>query len=393
MKFNIIFFILLILLFLRAVILSAEEIELANGVFVQAKILNESETPRKNWRIQLTEGVTLELSNDKVMRHVAKDSKIREQYYTKVPFMTESVETHLKMAEICQSQNLNDLANRHYLRILELDANQSKAREQLGYRKVGENWITREDEMLRQGYVQTKQGGWTTRQNLLIQEKQIPIGTSFEDAELTTQIQNLIERLRTNDAAAENKLLEMNNPAVVRCLADILKDEQNLFLREKIIRTLGKMKTAYALREIAAWSLQEANNKICVLCLFYIKEKPSFSRFYYPYLRSTNNEMVNRAAFALGELGDRAAIPLLIDSLITRHLVKIIIDDRTPGARVNTNQLITEEREETVSNRECLNALQRLTAVNFEYDIPAWRLWWEEQQLVRNFNARRGSID
>ncbi|MDR1493454.1 MAG: hypothetical protein LBT05_12135 [Planctomycetaceae bacterium] len=387
-KFNIIFFVLLI--FFLTAILSAEEIELTNGVSVQGKILNESETPRKKWQIQFMDGIAVELSNGKAVRRVVKNSKVREQYYAKAPFLAESVETHLKLAEICLSQNLNDLANRHYLRILELDADQSQARKRLGYRKIGENWITHEDEMLQQGYIQTKQGGWTTRQNLLIQEKQIPIGTALDDSELLSQIQHLIDRLKTNDAAAEKELLEIKNPAIVRCLADVLKNEQNVFLRETFIRTLGKIKTAYALREITAWSLRESNDKICVLCFSYIKETPSFSRFYYPYLRSEDNKIINRAAFALGELGDRAAIPLLIDSLVTRHC----IDDRTHVARSDNSPLTTTEREETVSNnRECLNALQRLTATDLGYDIPAWRLWWEDRQIAKNFDARRGSVD
>jgi len=370
---------------------AAEEIELSNGVLIQGKL---SETPKKNLQIQLAEGVTVEFSHNKAIRQTIANSEIQEQYFAKVPFLAESVETHLKAAEVCQAKNLNDLAKRHYQRILELDADQPKAREMLGYRKLGENWVTRDEEMLQQGYVQTKHGGWTTRQNQLILENKIFAETNENDAELTAATKNLIEQLKTEHAkTAEKDLLQMSNPAVVKILSEQLKNEQTSQTREILIRVLGKIGTSQAFREIAAWSIQEPNEQVCKICISLIKERPSFSRFFYPHLRSNDNKIVNRAAFILGELGDRAAIPLLIDSLVTNHLVKIIIDDRTPGARTNNGNLMTEEQTETVTNRDVLNALNRLTKVDFGYNIPAWRKWWEDSQIAKNFDSRRGSVD
>jgi HEAT repeat protein len=117
-------------------------------------------------------------------------------------------------------------------------------------------------------------------------------------------------------------------------------------------------------------------------------------------LQNKDNDLVNQAAWALGQLGDPAAIPALIDAVVTKHRFKVttgsgpggISGGFTPqgggGLQAGGGVKVIEKE---LSNRQVLTALVSLVpeGVNFAYDKPAWKNWYARRQLAPGVNLRR----
>ena len=381
-------------------VVADEVVVLTNGSTIFGKILNPSDSPRKTWQIQPAKGVVVELRPREAVQHVPMQNAAVSQYFDRVPFFPESVENHLKLAELCNSQKLSDFTKLHYERVLELDPDNSTARQALNHRKIGDEWVSYEDEMLRKGYVKTQRGNWTTPQQLLIDERQVR--TEGQSDESTKYVQDIVAKLKTPNAKeAELALYALKDPAAVSVLTQALKSEQESGFRDIYIRALAKIGTSQAYYGISQWVMQEPNEEVCWTCIAMMRSVPGMSKYIIPYLGHRENVMVNRAAYILGQLGDRAAVPALINVLITEHKVDVRRGDpnlsQYTGLGNNSfagqQNLKPETATELVSNREVLIALESLTSENFRYDIPAWQNWWAGQNRVTEFDSRRGSYD
>jgi hypothetical protein len=114
------------------------------------------------------------------------------------------------------------------------------------------------------------------------------------------------------------------------------------------------------------------------------------------FLKDPNNVRLNRAAYALGRLGDRSVLSPLIDALMTTHYIVLPAKsdaytatfsptgagspNSTPVSPLGGTGLSAGEDRKTiprtVSNQDVLEALIRLGGgVNFGFDKRAWRNW------------------
>ena len=380
--------------------MSQETIELVNGGTIESKVLNPTETPRMTWQLQMAEGVTVELPNKNAVERIVMQPQATPQYYVKVPFLAESAETHVKLAEICKAQKLEHLANLHYQRVLELDPENVAARQALNYRKIDGEWTTLENEMEKQGYVKDRHGKWTTPQKLMIDERRVQVGREYHDSNKT--VLNLIARLKAAPSEeTEHALYALSDPTAVPPLVNALQNESNPEFRDVFVRALSHIGTGPAYYEIAQWTMREPNEDVCWTCIVLLQGSPGVAKFFTPYLTNADNIVVNRAAYVLGQLSDRTAILALINALITEHEIEVRRAD--PNLRqytgtgsnsfVGQQALKSEKAKELVSNREVLVALRKLSNQDFGYDIPLWLDWWAEQNQITNFDARRGSYD
>jgi hypothetical protein len=351
------------------------------------------------WQVQLAKGVIVDLSPEVIVdRRVTQ--KVLEQYFAKVPFLPESVETHLRLAEACMSQRLENFGNLHYQRVLDFDPENKTARTALNHRKIDEEWISNDELMLRQGYVKNKQGNWTTPQKLLIDEHQVKFGQEHREA--TRIVQNLVAQLTANPSReAENAFANLTDPGAVPALADALKNEQNPGFRDIYVQALARIGTGSAFYEIAQWAMRETDEKVGRTCVLLMQKSPGLSKFFVANLTSQNNTTVNRAAYILGQLNDRSTVPALINALITQHEVTIgrtnpsLAGYTGTGNNSYAGQQALKTKNETVhiSNPEVLEALRKLSDQNFGYEVHVWWDWWTEQNLLADFDARRGSHD
>jgi hypothetical protein len=116
-------------------------------------------------------------------------------------------------------------------------------------------------------------------------------------------------------------------------------------------------------------------------------------------LKSPDNEIVNRAGEALGEIGHRDAIGPLIDALVTRHTVKIdganpdqhsYTFSQTGGSAFSFGGGGPKTQTIAARNPAVLTALVKLAAgANFEYDQTQWRGWLAAQAKINAVDLRR----
>jgi Tfp pilus assembly protein PilF len=130
--------------------------------------------------------VIVELPQKTSVEQQVTRSQAIDQYYAKIPFLSETVETHLKVAEVCQLQGLEQLAREHYQRVFDIDAENQTARKALNQRKVDGEWISLDNQMNRQGYVKNNRGIWVTRQQQLISERSMQFWKRQSDLNRTT---------------------------------------------------------------------------------------------------------------------------------------------------------------------------------------------------------------
>jgi HEAT repeat protein len=146
--------------------------------------------------------------------------------------------------------------------------------------------------------------------------------------------------------------------------------------------------------------LYDPDDEVRHLCLeLLIKSgRPGIITPYVRALKDKDNEIVNRAAGALGQIGDRDAVGALIDALITSHKFKV--SDSNPDQHAYTfssegnafsfggkgPQIVTQ----AVRNPAVLDALIKLSGgTSFDYDQTQWRGWLAAQAKASAVDVRR----
>ena len=136
-------------------------------------------------------------------------------------------------------------------------------------------------------------------------------------------------------------------------------------------------------------------------CLEYLIKsgRPGWSTPYIRALKNRDNEIVNRAGAALGQIGDADAIGPLIDALITKHKFKI--SDANPDQHAYTfsprwrrvqlrRQRPAGRHRRRCATRPCSAALVTLSGgTSFDYDQEQWRRWLAAQAKLNAVDVRR----
>jgi hypothetical protein len=118
-----------------------------------------------------------------------------------------------------------------------------------------------------------------------------------------------------------------------------------------------------------------------------------------PYVRALkdrDNEIINRAGAALGQIGDASAMGALIDALITKHQFKVAegqqdtytFSPQSGGMTFGGGgpKYITQP----LRNPDVLAALVSLSGgVSFDYDQAQWRRWLAAQAKQQVVDVRR----
>ena len=145
-----------------------------------------------------------------------------------------------------------------------------------------------------------------------------------------------------------------------------------------------------------------------------VPQRTVVSPLFVQALASEENWLVRRAAFLLGEIGEKSAIPALIGALITSHKTTVAVRqpinagfdrDGNPAAQsstlppdvaraLRTGQLPQGVQvqnsgpqpatkavtvRQSVQNLEVLDVLKKLTSQDFGFNEAAWQNWWRSQ--------------
>jgi hypothetical protein len=375
---------------------------LHNGGQVQGEWLNRSQPSAKAYVIQSSSG-RLSLAKDRVAEVVLEQPAVRE-YARIAPGFPDTVGDQWQIAEWCRERNLKQERALHLRRIIELEPDHVPARLGLGYMHQGGRWVTREQKLQEQGY-EFYQGRWRIVQEIeLLEQRQ---KRDQAENEWRGRLHRLREALaRDSSGKTYQKIAELRDPRAAPAVAELLAKERRRPVRLLYVEVLGGIASSEALQILVASSVNDRDEEVRFASLEQIRRlrPPGIAGSYIGMLRGNDNMRINRAAFALGELGERTAIEPLIEALVTIHEQKVRIggssdavsttfskDSLGGGGASFTSGGTTEVVRVAVQNPAVLTALVRLTrGPSFEYNQYAWRNWYSlEKSRLEAIDARR----
>ena len=371
----------------------AEIFVLNQGGRIVGQLLNPDQIPRKTFEIRTTDGSIVTLDRSQVKERVYQ--RPEEAEYDKIrPHYPDTVEGQWELSEWCRQQRLLPQREKHLLRVLELSPDHEKARRALGYSKSGDKWTTREDKMTAQGFV-WHSGKWRLPQAVeLIEAEEEAKAAEGRWQQDIRRWRNWLESGKTS--TAREKFLAIKDPYAVKTLALALHDEPNPKIRLLFVESLARIGTPQALRVLSLWAMEDPNEEVGLTCLDYLRGHKDPVTYFVSRLGSSDNDEINRAAFALEQMEDPAAIRPLIDVLVTSHKHKVTIGGgRTNAAFGSGGGGLSMGSKTRIIVRELQNpaVLEALVALadgpNFGFNIPAWKSWYSSQRRPARLDARR----
>jgi len=388
--------------------LKAEVFVLQNRGRIEGELLNPDQSPRTIYLIRTPEGAQIGL-DARVVAQVLRRRPVELEYEKIKPTYPDTVEGQWALAQWCLEHNLLTQRREHLGRVIQLDPNHVEARRALGYMQIDGAWKTREEIMTSRGY-RLFRGQWRLPQEIeLIQQKE---AQQAEEREWFAKLKLWRGWLGTNkEEVALKNFQAIQEPAAVRALAAFLENESSPTVRKLYIETLARIHTPEAVKILALQALEDPVEEIRLTCLDYLKteRRPDVVSLFISKLKSKDNKMVRRAAVGLAAMKDPTAIGPLIDALITTHTYKInppggpnamsATFGKGPGgagAPGGTGMSFgggPKMVKIPVQNQEVLDALAKITGVNYQFNVAAWKSWYAQQrknQQPTSGDARRG---
>jgi hypothetical protein len=377
-----------------------DRFQLTGGGQVEGRLIESNDDDKSLLVIELTDGGQLKIPRSEVTR-IESRSGVEDEYKTLARSSPDTIEAHLALAEWCRERKLRDNAQQHFARILELDADHEAARAALGFRQKDGQWMTRNDVMAARGLV-LYEGRYVAPQHVELLERQKQ--TKISQADWGKHLEQLRRWLtgRRQDRAAEAlaEIQQLRDPAATEAVVAMLRREDDPALRRLWIEVASRLNRRPAIDALVELSLTDPDPEIRHDCLDHLIKscRPGLATPYIRALNDSDNEIVNRAAAALGQIGDRDAINPLIDALITKHRFKVGDGDPNQHAYAFSPdsgafsfggggpQIVTQ----ALRNPDVLSALVTLSdGQSFDYDQRQWRRWLAAQSKLHAVDVRR----
>ena len=392
--------------------LAAEDVfVLEHGGRIHGRWENRDKDPEENYVIALPEGGRLTLSPAQVLRAVVEDPRL-DEYRQIVAKAEDTVAGHLGVAQWCRQQGLEDRRRIHLQRIIELEPDHADARRELGYTQIRGRWVTRQQYMESRGF-ERHAGRWRLPQDILIIEERQESDRVRKDWLL--KLRRWRAMMATDGAReAYRQVAAVADPMAVPALRQLLAEEPYRQVKFLYIEALGRIGDQASALVLAEASLRDPDEEIFHASLKQLvrNQPPHIAKPYLDTLKDSNNARLNRAAYALGRLGDRSCIAPLIASLITTHYVVLPSNPNTHtatfarpagsgsagpmGGTGFSSGAPPPVIARTVRNEDVLQSLILLSGgVNLGFDQRAWNSWLanENRQRLPAFDARRENPD
>ena len=291
---------------------------LHSGGRVEGALVNADEDPRTSYVISLPGGgqLTLDAATvDKVQPvrpELVEYEKVRRQ-------SPDTVAGQLKMANWCREHGLAEQRTMHLKRVLQLDPDQADVRRALGYHKVKDQWMTRDEEKADQGLVK-RDGIWITPQRAEIldsQKKQLKAEADWRRKISTWR--NWLDGKQAEQA--KRSLRAIDDPMAITALTERLtkKREARTDARLLYVEALAHINTQMARGTLAASAIDDPLEEVRLSCLDELQRQKDdgVTDYFIGRMRDkrASNETINRAGVALGRMKNPSCVETLIDYL------------------------------------------------------------------------------
>lgn len=374
---------------------SADILVLNSGGRIQGQFITPPKADDEVYRFRTSDGIVIEIRAQEVAKIEKKGMQSGlEEYELKKSEMQDTIEGNLEMARWCAENQFLSQRKAHYERVLELDSDNLDARRALGYKKMldGE-WRTSDAEMEEQGKVKYK-GRWISTQEKELMEKQAE--EKIKTKKLTSNIKKWIKALGTaKEESALAELESLRDPLAVPGIQKAYENEKRPPVRKVLIKCLGRIGTELALKSLLQIAVDEKDEELRLTALDNLIPHKGAGVTNYFIMRlspkKSTNPQINHAAYALGELKDTSAIPALIEALVTTHKFQVVLGNQNGQTTAGAGRSSTggggmgfsmgssvKTVSQNIQNQEVLEALKKITEVNFMYDKTSWINWYQQ---------------
>lgn len=319
----------------------------------------------------------------------------------------DDAELHYQLAIWCVTANnvpgRADYYKRfHMRRAIELDPEHAKARGSLGYKKVGNRWVTRTDLMHDRGMISV--GG----------KQVLPEAYSIDEANDAAEVASklwikdvnrlvgIAQKNSSKSAEAYASLEAIDDPLAAAAIAGQLKDSrgkqtQSQAMRKLWVQLLSKFQNGTSVRALVLAGVDEPDPTIREMALTSLQAYGSSSAVstYTPMLRSNEHRIVNLAAEALSYFPDPEQAMDYVNALVT---TKKTLTPAGAGVNVgfgdNGGGLTTGSKptqlNDTRNNPAVLGLLRTIEPeVDFGYDEEKWRDYFASKKTAYSGDLRR----
>ncbi len=406
-------FVLLFLVctFAFSVGLRADTFEIRGGGIVTGKLLNK---PTNGvLQIRTYEGVELEIPSGLLKPPLLLTAEIEEAYKSSLVGKADTAELHRAVSLECVARNQKALSEAHLERIVELEPTKANWAA-IGYHEdklTGE--IVRRDVLFkRKGMVKVTGNNWDTPQSIAIADfikKQKEDVGKMNDL-IDQNLRNLTQRGPLAVKAAEffntlvdpvamEKAYKLDNRLAIKKIYELLI-QKDTSRAEWYMELLAKMPDNSANGALVDIAMISTNSQLVSLAIELL-ERTEASREYafHRFLNVIGDPKpkpgaVDRAGSNLQSFVDKRAIPTLIERLVS--FVKITTTKPATNAISSDGGIsqnfgnTTLERKTRVNHPTVLSALLSVVnGVNYEYEIPEWRIWYANTFAKFNLDLRR----
>lgn len=417
----------------------ADRIVLRGGGEIRGKVVSDASRPDRVTVLLATGKTPLTFEKPKILQVIAEPS-VLDEYVVRREKVGPGAEAQYEFGLWCESQKLADLAELHYEAAVAQDKSFAPAHQKLGHTLVADRWLNADEVRESQGLVLYK-GKWITKEDRDEREAQLVAGA--EQASWVRRIrllrQAMVNSSEERARQAEQQLREIHDPVAIVPLVRVLGRDEAPF-RILLDNVLGLIPGPEAAAALVNRLLAESTTEVREGTLAEIEPRSDANiiPILVRALRSTNPQVVNRAAWALAGLGAVGAVPRLVPALITTQYQMVMIPENsspppapaglgsvgvpiytngssvafltppavgpgsvaygatsvpatpdlvsalsvgsgaTHGSRGPTFKMLTY----SYRNVEVHEALVRMTGQDFGYDIPSWQRW-----VTKSFRA------
>jgi HEAT repeat protein len=378
----------------------ADVFELKNGGRMEGRAVAKPDDDQSKYVIELAAGGRVMVPRSQVSR-VDTVSGDEAEYRKLARTSPDTVDAHWKIVEWCRERKLVAHMKPHLARILELDPNHEQARTLSGFREENGEWMTRDEVMESRGMV-LYEGRYVTPQHVELLQRQ------KQDKVVQGDWGNTIDRLRRvlmgrrkeRIPAARAEIAAIRDPAAAEAVVNVLKREQDAALKRMWMEVASRIEHKLTVDALVHLSLADPDPEVRYQSLDYLvrSRRPGVAAPYIRALKNRDNEIVNRAGAALGQIGNRDAIGPLIDALITMHKIKLAEGNPDQHAYSFTPDSGAfsfggsgpKVVPQTIQNPAVLAALVSLSGgTSFDYDQEQWRRWLAAQAKHNAIDVRR----
>jgi hypothetical protein len=305
----------------------ADVIVLRGGGEIQGKVIPNAKKPETVQILLLKGRNPVTFQKQQILQVIPKPSPL-DGYLQRRDKVGPTAQAEYDLGLWCEQNGLGDLARAHYETALGYDKAFEAAHKKLGHVSYDGHWLSRDEVKQVQGLVKYK-GKWVTEEERAKRD---------ESAQITANQGSWVKRIRLLRQAiaggtpdrrreAENELLKISEAEAVLPLVRVL-GKDDVPMRLLLAHALGGIAGKESARALVNMILSEPEDEVrgSVLDRLKARDEPGIVPQLVKALGSENIKVVNRAAWALGNLDAVGAVPRLVGSLISTEERIVMVD-------------------------------------------------------------------